>query len=82
MLVKWEDAYPNSPHFRGLQPLKIPSGWMVEWNELDTTAMVEEGHFGGSSSFRARHKPRAAQILSRQMLFRPGIRQGRRLIPR
>lgn len=66
--MKAEESYPNSPHFCGLQPLRIPSGWTIEWNELDATARIEQGHFGGSSTFRARNEGRRFVI---DVAFRP-----------
>lgn len=47
-----------------LQPLRIPGGWLVNWNallELDPED-AEGGGFGGSSLFMATHESRRFQI--------------------
>jgi hypothetical protein len=42
------------------QPLRVPSGWLINWNallELDPTEEnVRAGYFGGSSLFSATHE--------------------------
>jgi hypothetical protein len=68
MTFKFEDAYPNSPAYRGLQRLRIPTGWLINWNELNTDFKVENGDFGGSSTFCASHEGRRFII---DVEFRP-----------
>lgn len=36
MSFKPEDNFPNSPAYRGLQPLRISAGWAVGWSALYT----------------------------------------------
>jgi len=38
---KPEDHFPDSPHMRGLPPLRIPSGWMININDLDLNSKAE-----------------------------------------
>lgn len=49
---------PPHPPPPGLQPLRVPAGWLVNWNtllELDPEE-AEGGAFGGSSLFMATHE--------------------------
>lgn len=57
-----EDSYPRSPAFLGLQPLRIPSGWMIGWNTLYTHSQADKGDFGGSSLFNATNTGRRFNI--------------------
>lgn len=50
--------FHKSISFLGLQPLRIPAGWKVEWNTLYATSSVERGEFGGSSVFLAMNEGR------------------------
>jgi hypothetical protein len=68
MTFKFEDAYPNSPAYLGLRPLRIPSGWTINWNELNIDHKVESGDFGGSSTFCATNEGRRFII---DVEFRP-----------
>ena len=68
MTFKFEDAFPNSRAFRGLQSLRIPTGWLINWNELNVDHKVENGDFGGSSTFCATHEGRRFII---DVEFRP-----------
>lgn len=36
MTLKFEDAYPGSKAFLELPPLRIPSGWHIQMNELSS----------------------------------------------
>ncbi|NYT41666.1 hypothetical protein HZY97_12915 [Sphingomonas sp. R-74633] len=56
------ELFPNSPAYRELQPLRIPAGWAIAWNELSTTGRVEDGYYGGSSVFYAVNKARRFAI--------------------
>ncbi|KAB7644358.1 hypothetical protein [Polymorphobacter fuscus] len=51
-----------------LQPLRIPGGWIIEWNTLYETSRAERGDFGGSSVFRAVNE---RQRFSVDVEFRP-----------
>lgn len=51
-----------------LLPLRVPTGWLIEWNALYAAASVEAGDFGGSSVFRASHATRRFSI---DVEFRP-----------
>ncbi len=63
-----KDNFHTSPAFLGLQPLRIPAGWKVDWNSLYETSRVEDGDFGGSSVFMATHEGRRCLI---DVEFRP-----------
>jgi len=60
--------HAKSPAYLGLQPLRIPAGWRIDWNTLDATRRVEDGAFGGSSVFSATNDGRRFQI---DVAFRP-----------
>jgi len=49
-----------------LQPVRVPSGWRIDWNTLFDLEPTEEnarrGYFGGSSLFLATHEQRRFQI--------------------
>jgi hypothetical protein len=57
-----EDHYPKSPAYLELQPLRIPSGWMIGWNKLHSTDRPESGDLGGSSLFNATNEGRRFNI--------------------
>jgi len=63
-----EFDYSKSADFRELQPLRIPAGWSIGWNNLSTTSRVEDGDFGGSSIFHATNSGRRFSI---DVEFRP-----------
>ena len=63
-----EFDYSKSADFREMQPLRIPAGWSVGWNNLSTTSKVEDGDFGGSSIFHATNSGRRFMI---DVEFRP-----------
>lgn len=63
-----QDLYPNSRAFRALQPLRLPSGWLIQWNTLYTDDEIESGEIGGSSVFRISHDQRRFVI---DVAFRP-----------
>jgi hypothetical protein len=60
--------HPKSPAYLGLQPLRIPAGWRIDWNTLDASLRAEDGAFGGSSLFNATNEGRRFQI---DVAFRP-----------
>lgn len=66
--ARFEDAYPDSPAYRELQPLRIPSGWMVSWNTLHVLMDTDLTGPGGSSLFNATNEGRRFNI---EVEFRP-----------
>lgn len=50
------DRYPDSPAYRGMQPLRIPSGWTIGWNTLDVGMAENLAGIGGSSQFNATNR--------------------------
>ena len=62
------ENYHRSPAYLGLQPLRIPAGWTVNWNTLHATSRAEDGGFGGSSLFNAVNQGRRFAI---DVAFRP-----------
>lgn len=60
--------FPNSPAYRELQPLRVPSGWRIGWNELRTTMDGDLTGIGGSSVFNATNEGRRFNI---DIEFRP-----------
>ncbi|HYE46193.1 MAG TPA: hypothetical protein VEA44_10520 [Caulobacter sp.] len=56
------DRYPDSPAYRGLQPLRIPSGWTIGWNTLDVAMEQDLSGIGGSSQFNATNEGRRFNI--------------------
>ncbi len=65
---KPEDRFPDSPYMRGLPPLRIPSGWMININDLDLNAKVEGGDVVGTMLFLATNESRRFTI---EVNFRP-----------
>lgn len=51
----FEDLYPKSKAYLELQPLRIPTGWTIGWNQLDVSMRTDRGGIGGSSVFTATH---------------------------
>jgi hypothetical protein len=47
-----------------LQPLRVPAGWLINWNTLDEVEAGDESvrAYGGSSVFMATHATRRFQI--------------------
>lgn len=66
--LQMSENYHRSPAFLGLQPLRIPAGWKIDWNALYETSRVEDGDFGGSSVFLAVNEGRRCCI---DVEFRP-----------
>ena len=62
------DTYPNSRAYRELQPLRLPAGWAVGWNELFVGMDADLGEVGGSSVFNATNEGRRFNI---DIEFRP-----------
>lgn len=62
------DSFHKAPGYAGLQPLRIPGGWMVGWNTLYATSRADQGEFGGSTLFHAVHEGRRFNI---DVEFRP-----------
>jgi len=63
-----QDSFPTSPAYRELQPLRIPAGWRVGWNELRATMADDLSGIGGSSLFSATNEGRRFNI---DIEFRP-----------
>lgn len=63
-----ENYFPNSPFMRGLPPLRIPGGWMINLNSLDIASSPEDGDIGGSSLFMATNEGLRFDI---EVTFRP-----------
>lgn len=45
-----------------LQPLRVPAGWLINWNVLDEAEPGEEHAYGNSSVFMATHEARRFRI--------------------
>lgn len=67
-LFRFEDQYPGSPAYQGLQPLRIPAGWKIGWNTLDVSLNDDLSGVGGSSVFNATNVGRRFNI---DVAFRP-----------
>lgn len=63
-----EDAFPGSPAYQGIQPLRIPAGWRIGWNTLDIRMRTDLSGIGGSSVFNATNEGRRFNI---DVEFRP-----------
>jgi hypothetical protein len=63
-----EKNFPDSPFMRGLPPLRIPSGWFINWNNIDINSKHEDGDLGGSSLFMATNEGSRFTI---DVMFRP-----------
>ena len=66
------NTYPDSRAYRELQPLRLPSGWAVGWNELYVGMDADPGEIGGSSVFNATHEGRRFNL---DIELRPGFDQ-------
>lgn len=62
------ELFPNSPAYRELQPLRIPAGWLIGWNQLDIGMDADLADVGGSSVFNATNEGRRFNI---DIEFRP-----------
>lgn len=49
----FEDRFPKSKAYLELQPLRIPPGWKIGWNDLNTGMAADPGGIGGSTVFYA-----------------------------
>jgi hypothetical protein len=58
----FEDFFPKSPAYLELQPLRIPPGWSIGWNELRVTMDADRDGIGGSSVFTATNEGRRFNI--------------------
>ncbi|KQY84590.1 hypothetical protein [Brevundimonas sp. Root1423] len=67
-LPEFHELYPNSPAFRDMQPLRIPAGWLIGWNQLDVGMASDLSGVGGSSVFHATNEGRRFNI---DVEFRP-----------
>ena len=67
-LPPFQDLYPHSKAYRELQPLRIPTGWTIGWNELDVGLDTSLDGVGGMSVFSATHEGRRFHI---DIMFRP-----------
>ncbi len=47
------ELYTRSPAFLELQPLRVPSGWKIGWNELNPGMEADLREIGGSTIFHA-----------------------------
>lgn len=65
---RFEDAYPRSPAYRDIQPLRIPAGWRIGWNKLDIRMNTDLEGIGGSSVFNATNEGRRFNL---DVEFRP-----------
>lgn len=54
MSFRFEDRYPGSKAFLELPPLRIPTGWRIEMNEL-SSQMESDRSILGSVLFNATH---------------------------
>lgn len=57
-----QDRFPGSRAYLELQPLRIPSGWTIAWNELHVGLTEGLGGVGGSSLFNAMNVGRRFNI--------------------
>lgn len=64
----FEDAFPGSPAFLEIQPLRIPAGWTIGWNQLLVTMDADKTGIGGSSIFFATNVGRRFNL---DVEFRP-----------
>jgi hypothetical protein len=64
----FEDAFPNSPAYLELVPLRVPAGWTIGWNQLYVGLDPASGTLGGSSEFHASNPGRRFAI---DVEFRP-----------
>jgi hypothetical protein len=60
--------FEKSPGYLGFQPLRIPSGWCIEWNALYASHSIEAGDFGGSTVFSATNRGMRFNV---DVAFRP-----------
>jgi hypothetical protein len=58
----YHENFPNSPAYRELQPLRIPSGWQIGWHQLHVTMDGDLTGIGGSSVFSATNEGRRFNI--------------------
>ena len=68
MSAPYQELFPNSPAYRELQPLRIPAGWLIGWNQLDIGLDADLTGVGGSSVFNATNEGRRFNI---DIEFRP-----------
>ncbi|HEX8662047.1 MAG TPA: hypothetical protein VF686_09270 [Brevundimonas sp.] len=65
---EFHELFPHSPAFRDMQPLRIPAGWRIVWNQLDIGMATDVTGVGGSSVFHATNESRRFNI---DVEFRP-----------
>lgn len=61
-------AFYDAPAYQDLQPLRIPAGWSVGWNQLDVRMRSDLEGIGGSSVFFATNAGRRFNL---DVEFRP-----------
>lgn len=64
----FEDLFPKSKAYLELQPLRIPPGWKIGWNDLNTGMAADLSGIGGSTVFYAKNEGRRFDI---DIGFRP-----------
>lgn len=72
------DRYPQSPAYRELQPLRIPSGWLIGWNGLYAASSAQAEGYDGDPIFNATHQGRRFNIDVARSCQSPG-KEGFRL---
>ena len=60
--VRMTSEFEKTAAYQSLPALRIPAGWAIGWNTLNTIDRAEEGHFGGSSVFNATNEGRRFNI--------------------
>lgn len=65
---EFHELFPNSPAYRDMQPLRIPAGWLIGWNQLEVGMATDLAGVGGSSVFHATNEGRRFNI---DVEFRP-----------
>lgn len=58
----FNDHYPNSPAFQAMQPLRVPSGWRIDWHKLHIGMDADLSQLGGSSLYNATNEGRRFNV--------------------
>lgn len=64
----FHELFPHSRAYLELPALRIPAGWAIEWNTLDSGMAADPGGVGGASVFSATNEGRRFNI---DIAFRP-----------